>query len=306
MATAKRAVSSDKSTTVRVLSWQLAALGLVSTGWVERRALQLFRTPVRRGQGRVPHLHGWAGEPLSVRVAGERVAAWEWGEGASTTLLVHGWNGNAAQLAPLAEALLTAGERVVLFDHLGHGNSGGRELTLLEMRDAVLAAARAAGGVRAVVAHSLGGAATALALDAGLSAEQVVLLAPAAEMAHYTENIARVFDLPPERAQGMLARIEDFLRSRGEKVDLMSVPAVARRLTTPALLLHDPADREVPFAHGARIAAAWRGAVLEPLPNAGHTKLLRDPRVLQRVLEVLAPEALARVGNGRVWAQQGS
>ncbi len=287
MRTTPRNNAENNSTVVRILGWQLKALSALSPALAERRALQLFRTPVRRGRGRVPALHGWAGESLPVTVNGQRVSAWEWGDEGPVTLLVHGWNGHAGQLAPLAEALLDAGERVVLFDHVGHGNSEGREATLLDLRDAILEVARRAGGVRAVVGHSLGATALALALDQGLKAERAVLIAPAAEMAHYTHTLVQRFDLPEARSRGMLALIEKQLAALGEGTDVMSVPKVARRLSVPALLLHDREDREVPFEHGARIAAAWPGARLEEIPGAGHTRALRDPRVRARVLEFL-------------------
>ena len=38
-----------------------------------------------------------------------------------------------------------------------------------------------------------------------------MLIAPAAKMAHYTQNLARLLELPQERAEGMLARIERLL-----------------------------------------------------------------------------------------------
>ncbi len=59
-------------------------------------------------------------------------------------------------------------------------------------------------------------------------------------------------------------------------------------LDVPCLILHDPADREVPWAHGSAIARAWPGATLEPLDGLGHRRLLRDPDVIQRVVEFVA------------------
>jgi pimeloyl-ACP methyl ester carboxylesterase len=50
------------------------------------------------------------------------------------------------------------------------------------------------------------------------------------------------------------------------------------------LLLHDPEDREVPFADGLALAEAWPGARLEPLVGAGHTRALRHPDVISRAV----------------------
>jgi len=41
-------------------------------------------------------------------------------------------------------------------------------------------------------------------------------------------------------------------------------------------VLHDRRDAEVPFAHGAALAAAWPGAALRPSDGLGHRRILRD------------------------------
>ena len=64
--------------------------------------------------------------------------------------------------------------------------------------------------------------------------------------------------------------------------DLLDVRLVAPALRTRALLLADPADREVPFAHAAEIAEAWPGSRLEALPGAGHTRILRSSDAIRR------------------------
>ena len=74
---------------------------------------------------------------------------------------------------------------------------------------------------------------------------------------------------------------------------LRSAPGQTARL----LVLHDPADREVPFEQGRALAEAWPDGRIEALPGRGHTRPLRDPEVIARavsfVTERPAPIALA-------------
>ena len=58
----------------------------------------------------------------------------------------------------------------------------------------------------------------------------------------------------------------------------------ARRLEgIPALLMHDPQDAEMPYAHSVALAAAWRGAALENARGVGHRRILRARDIVECV-----------------------
>jgi alpha-beta hydrolase superfamily lysophospholipase len=84
--------------------------------FLARAALALFQTP-RRSPHDLP-------DATFVEVNGERLATWSYGKG-PTILLVHGWNGHAAQLRAFVSPLVDAGYRVVAFDQPAHGQSSG-------------------------------------------------------------------------------------------------------------------------------------------------------------------------------------
>lgn len=265
---------------LRWLRLGFRALQAVAPDAAERWAARLFFTPRRaRSTARLAPA-GLAPLAFEVSVGGETVAAWSWGDGPAV-LLAHGWEGRAGQLMPLVPPLVAAGFRAVAFDMPAHGASTGRTVTVLDMGRALAAVAAAVGPLHAVIAHSLGGAAAALALDGGLVAERVVLLAPAAEPSHFARKLARIAGLSEARTDGMLRKIAARL---GGELDAFTVPEIARRLRAPALVLHDPDDREVPWSHGRAIAAAWRGAQLEAVTGVGHRRILRDGRVIELVV----------------------
>ncbi len=60
----------------------------------------------------------------------------------------------------------------------------------------------------------------------------------------------------------------------------LAVAVVAPRLHTPALIVHDPDDDEVPYAEAQDIVAAWPGARLYTTRDAGHRRMLRDSGVV--------------------------
>ena len=109
--------------------------------------------------------------------ASRRVRVYRWGNTGPAVLLAHGWGGHAAQWQPLVAPLLAAGMRVIAFDALSHGGSdagarGASQTSVVEMSHSLLATAWHAGPIHAVIAHSLGSAALALAVREGLPATQ--------------------------------------------------------------------------------------------------------------------------------------
>jgi pimeloyl-ACP methyl ester carboxylesterase len=212
-----------------------------------------------------------------------------WGSGPAV-LLVHGWEGRGSQMGAFAAPLADAGFRAVAWDAPGHGAGPGRFSSLPQMIDAVLAAARQAGPIAGVVAHSVGAAAATGALAAGLEVERAVFLAPPAEPARYLAAAGAWLGLPPAVVARARRRIE-----RRFAIDMDELAPVARapRMTAALTVIHDADDREVPWQDGSRLAAAWPGARLVTTRGLGHRRLLRHPEVVAGAVEFLAARAAA-------------
>lgn len=246
-----------------------------------RRALQFF-TPRRAKAGLTLPLD----EAFTVISGNYRLKAWSWGNGPAV-LLLHGWEGHAGQLGKFVEPLTNRGFRVVAVDLPAHGYSTGRRATVLDFANAVCAVGELIGPLHAVIAHSFGGTATALALHpmpqtigmktGKLMARRLVMLAPPAGPAHFVQGAITQLALPPERTARVERRIRDFV---GVDFADLTVPNFAADLSVPLLLMHDPADRLVPWEHGQAITTAWPGAQLQPVPGRGHRRILTDPQVI--------------------------
>jgi pimeloyl-ACP methyl ester carboxylesterase len=206
-------------------------------------------------------------------------------------LALHGWEGRATQLGPLAESLVPRGFEVLALDGPAHGKSPGRQAHPIAFARALLAADEALGPFHAVVGHSMGGGATALALDWGLRAERAVLLGAPASIAGVLARFGRYVGLPSGAQSRFVAAVEAHV---GVPVDEVQVDAVAARLRVPALVVHDRGDLEVPFEDGLAIARSWRGASLLTTDGLGHRRVLRDPDVLAAVASFIGEsEAIA-------------
>ena len=190
-------------------------------------------------------------------------------------------------MVPIASALAARGWSVTVFDMPAHGRSTGRTTTLVEMAEAVADVARATGAPHAVVGHSLGAAAAVLALRDGLPSSSAALLAPVAEPWLFVRRLSDLLGFSEARGRGLIAAIE---RRAGVGIENIDGAEAARALETRALILHDPADRQVPFSHAEALASAWRGSVLHPVRGMGHRRVLYEADAVRRVVQHLIGE----------------
>ena len=261
-----------------------AAIQALSPELAARAAERLFFTPARSGGN--PGIEAFlrTGRRFAFRADGRPVMGWRWGPAigeAPVVFLAHGWGSRGGRLAVYAEPLLAAGYAVVTWDAPGHGASGRGMSSMPEFARALAAVVAGHGPAHAVVAHSMGASATALAASWGLAAERFAFLAPAADPPAFATSFGRALGARPEVMARARARSEARLRFSWNNLD---VCALAEEMSAPLLVIHDRDDETVPFREGASIAAAWPGARLVETSGLGHRAIVRDPDVVAEVI----------------------
>ncbi|MDT7571068.1 MAG: hypothetical protein QOE05_1242 [Actinomycetota bacterium] len=205
-----------------------------------------------------------------------------------TVLLVHGWGDRASRFGAFVEPLVDAGFRVVGVDLPGHGDNPPGGTDLYEMADA-LAAVMWDQNARGVIAHSMGAVATARALQHGVDIGPVCMLAPAARLESAVDRFAELFALPAAAIAGLRAEIQ---RRFGPDVWAeFHADALVRDWDRPGLVVADRDDEQVPRSDVQLVADAWPGAQLIETQGLGHTRVLRDPEVVEQVTAFLRATA---------------
>ena len=275
------------STNVRFAASAFLAPDLASA-WAER----LFLTPPRPKDAVLTSLDLIDAKSGLLEHKGRAIATWTWGarsREAPAVLLAHGWGGSAAQMRGFVFPLLTAGYRVVAFDQPAHGVSEGRLSGLPDFAEVLAEVAWQAGegqgGIEGVVAHSLGGAATALAIARGLKARRVVLIGTSLDVGAHARRFARWHGMPERVREAMQAAIEERFGVRWSQLD---VAKLAPRLAAPALVIHDREDRAVPWTEAARFAGLWPQARLLLTRGLGHRRILEDESVTRAATDFIA------------------
>lgn len=225
------------------------------------------------------------GRNAHVELDGRELHSTVWGAG-PTVYLVHGWGGRSEQLGAFVAPLVAAGHRVVAFDAPAHGASGpgrfGTSTTIPEFAAALHAAVQAHGRPHAVIAHSMGAAASAFALREGVRPDRLVLLAPPANLRTMLHTFADHLGLGRRVRVGLERAVQ---RRVGLPFGAFDLPAMAGAVAIPpTLVVHDRDDREVAFSQATSISDAWPDTRLIPTTGLGHRKILRDPGVIDDVV----------------------
>jgi pimeloyl-ACP methyl ester carboxylesterase len=227
-----------------------------------------------------------------VEYRGRNLATWRWGPlDAPAVLLAHGWGGYAAQMRGFVPRLLAEGFRVLAYDQPAHGLSEGRLTGLPDFAGALAAVAAHHGGVRHVIAHSLAGVATAIAIaraqsfsSRGLDLESAVLVSPPSDLVGYSRQFARWYWMPEPLRRAMQAAIEERFGLRWFELE---IPRLTPRLKAPALVIHDHGDGVVPWTQGAALARAWPGARLLSTDGLGHGRILESDVTARAAVEFI-------------------
>lgn len=273
--------------TLSLLRGAMGVLSRTAPDVASRIAVDLFMKPRRfTPPPRERELLAEA-TPFDVRLGVTlSVRAWRWGIGPAI-LLVHGWEGRGAQLSAFVRPLLAGGFSVITFDAPGHGASAGTRSSLPHFAWSVrgVADAAAGGAPRAIIAHSLGCAATTLALKDGLTAERLVYISPPLDPSDYVARFGDILNISTPVLDRMKRRIEErFLRKWSD----YSLRETAREMTTPLLVVHDRDDDDTSYDGGAALAAAWPGARMLSTSGLGHRRILREPSVIEAAATFVA------------------
>src|SRR6185503_12718964 len=254
--------------------------------WAER----LFLTPPRSSEAAATALDLIDARQTYIEHKRRLISTWRWGSrDAPAVLLAHGWGGNATHMRAFVFPLLEAGYRVIAYDQPAHGVSEGRLTGLPDFTEVLAEVAWHHGKVEAVIAHSLGGAAAALALAWNkVHLKKVVLVSPPSDLVGYSRRFARWYWMPEPVRKAMQKAIEERYGVLWEEIE---VPRVAPRLNAQALVIHDRDDRLMPWTHGAKVARHWPNARLLSTDGLGHRRILADETVTRSAADFIAGRA---------------
>lgn len=214
---------------------------------------------------------------------GISIPVWRKGSGPQV-LLVHGWENDHFALGAFVQPLLNQGYAVAALDLPAHGEAGGRDAPLPLMAKAIAAVGQNLAPLHAVIAHSVGGATSTLAMEAyGLKANRLVLIGTPQAARHQAVGQALANGLSRRAIRRMESQIHQHLQAPLEQ---FRVDRSLGLIDCAVLLVHARDDRVVPFDAAQRNAAAGAVQTLW-LDQGGHNRPLGDPTVIHASIDFL-------------------
>lgn len=288
-ATAKRHHGPGKFTLGAVRAG-FALGGRLAPARAVEQARRLFVTPFASSRVRAERAEPDADmREQVIEVNGRRITTYVWGDPATQpyALLVHGWSSFGLRYLPWVAPLRALGYALVAFDQPGHGKSEGRYCTMPDFVDTVRGVGKHHGHAALVIAHSLGGAAAALAQGEAWHADKVILIAPAADPVAATQRFSQFVHLGEHLRGRLHASLEAMT---GVSIHDLQVHRHLPTLGQPGLIVHDMDDHDVPWSEGERYARHWPGARLLSTQGLGHHRVLDAPEVIEASLAFLRGE----------------
>ena len=261
--------------TLEILSPRLA-------GWW---ACQLFMSP-RSNRQRMPAIEGLQQACLDYQTIHDKkgkCSVYTAGKGPAV-LLVHGWEGTAYNYTDMCKALLDNGFKVILFDAPAHGLSTGKQTNIIEISHVITQLANKEKNLSAIIGHSFGAVAIGHAIKSGLVVKRFISISAPTNIEYVVDRFCHFIKASSNTKKSIITKIESFIK---DDYLSLSLTEVAQELSMPGMIIHDQSDSMIPVGHAKSLAKAWPNAILYSTKGLGHTRILLDEEVIQRIVSSL-------------------
>ena len=242
---------------------------------------QRYKTPAKE----LPAKDSATTETLDVH--GLPVRIYRWGDDkAPKILFAHGWSGRGTQCAFFIEPLMQAGFQVISFDGPAHGETPGKQTSILQFADVLLKINQQYGPFDAAFTHSFGGMLLAYTMTLGMNIKRVVCICPPDTFDGIISGFQRTLNIPD-----VVMKVVDtkFYATHGYRLrDEVSTITNVKNLSNQALIIHDSDDNDVHWSCGKNVADAWPNAKFITTTGLGHRRIMRDMDVIKTTIDFVS------------------
>jgi alpha-beta hydrolase superfamily lysophospholipase len=197
-------------------------------------------------------------------------------------LIVHGFDSCSYKYEKYVTALLSDGFEVLAFDAPGHGISDGKTINVLIYRNTLLKINEQFGPLYGIMAHSLGGLSTSLAVEQMNHIKKLILIAPVTETTTAMVTFAKFVGLN----NALIKEMEQVIVDYGKKpISYYSASRAIQNINVPTLWLHDEDDKICPITDVIPIQKLALPHVQFYITKAlGHNKIYRNPTTMKQII----------------------
>ncbi|MBL0334462.1 MAG: alpha/beta fold hydrolase [Chitinophagaceae bacterium] len=219
---------------------------------------------------------------------GDTIRGWRWNKGGDKkALIVHGYESTVLNFDRYIKPLVKKGYEVLAFDAPAHGRSGGKKINAPLYKKMILEINRQFGPLDAMIAHSFGGLAAALAMEEinHTANHKMVLIAPATETPTAIDSFFRFLKLDPA-LRDEFERI--IVQKGGVSSAWYSIRRAMKHIRASVLWVHDEDDDTTPWADAQKVKAENHPNIHFVVTSGlGHRRIYRDNKVSRTILDFL-------------------
>ncbi len=286
--------------TPNIKPWQLrlAKTGFQTVGrlfpkFMAQQAYKIFSTPRWRARHKQPDDIILAAKVVDLPFDGHTIKLYEWANADSDkiVLLAHGWESRGTALRMYVEPLLEKGYKVVAFDALAHGDSGGKQNNLMINARTISAIYDYYGGIYAAIGHSFGCSSLVYAqqfVNNKIHFERLVFLAVPHRTRQIMEGFFGYIAVPKSVQRAFFNHIEGLTKQPIDTSDVaLAYPSVK---VGKLLLVHDRKDEVTTIDAAERVVEHWHNAKLLVTEGYGHFRIAKNPDVIRRIVIFLTTD----------------
>jgi pimeloyl-ACP methyl ester carboxylesterase len=195
-------------------------------------------------------------------------------------LLVHGWESRATQMYGLVKGLVKQGYTIFAVDMPGHGHSSGETSNAYIFSQTVKLAQQELGHFHAIIGHSMGAGAAAIAVGKGVITDKLVLISGPSSIENVLRRFSGFVGLNKKTTNKFIDSIGHYV---GVPVTELDATKLLQACGIPALLIHDEYDIEVPVSESTRLAPVFNHSELFVTQGLGHRKILKSDEVFAKI-----------------------
>tara|TARA_R110002126_G_scaffold112105_1_gene250185 strand:- start:44978 stop:45853 length:876 start_codon:yes stop_codon:yes gene_type:complete len=224
---------------------------------------------------------------LKIKSINKEIHILSYGFSDKKVILAHGWSGRGTQLFMIANKLLEKGFMTISFDAPAHGKSTGKTTNLIEYVATIKAIYQEYGPFEAAVGHSFGAMAI-MNTQAEISCfKKIVIIGSGDKTSDILYNFSKNLSLNNTFGAKLITYFEKKWRS---KVDDYATNKAAEKVKTPVLVIHDTIDGDVHVSCAINIRQNLKKGTLYLTNGLGHTKILRDKEIANKIVDFIKQE----------------
>jgi pimeloyl-ACP methyl ester carboxylesterase len=249
-------------------------------------AFKLFCTPFGKAKLKQKPADATA---LQFILDGKKINGYRWNyPQPKKALILHGFSSNALRFEHYVAPLMAKGYEVLAFDAPAHGTSDGKTTHALEYSSMIKKVEELYGPINSYIAHSFGGLALSLAIEAMPHSQQtkIVFIAPATETSSAIDGALAILKVKDNALRKEMDNL--VVELSGHTTEWFSVRRAVNNITAQILWLHDEDDDVTPLSDALKVKTDNHQNINFVITKGlGHRKIYHDEAAKKAIINFI-------------------